>query len=60
MVKKQALVIVMVLLIVTAGIIQMRTQNTKLAKEKSPGDETLGEAIYVNKMNGRFFCTGTS
>lgn len=49
--KKQILVIALVLVIITAGVLQY-TYGRKGFSSQKDQDERLGEAVYVDNMNG--------
>jgi stage III sporulation protein AH len=49
--KKQILVIALVLVIIAAGILQYTYGDTGFSSQREP-EERLGEAVYVNNMDG--------
>jgi len=49
--KKQILVIALVLVIITAGVLQYTYGRSGFSSRKD-GDERLGEAVYVDNVNG--------
>jgi len=49
--KKQILVVALVLVIITAGVLQFMYGN-KGFSSKNDGDERLGEAVYVDNITG--------
>jgi|LFRM01.1.fsa_nt_gb stage III sporulation protein AH len=55
--KKQILVIALVLVIITAGVLQY-TYGKRGFSSRKDGDERLGEAVYVDNINGGTTVTG--
>jgi stage III sporulation protein AH len=49
--KKQILVVALVLVIITAGVLQYTYGKSGFSARKD-GDERLGEAVYVDNVNG--------